>query len=118
MRMAPRRCRAAYAAGVGGGGRAAKAAEWRPFPPRHERAHMETGGSLRNDPATELPRKPESGEFGARRDASAPEAWPFARPRPEGGEPHINGDGEPNAQAPRNPGPGLRRNRRDERPGQ
>ncbi|MEA2815089.1 MAG: ribonuclease, partial [Rhodospirillaceae bacterium] len=93
----------------GRGGRGGEGREGAPFPPRHEHGSPEAGETP-HDQAPSFA-QPEGGEFAP---GAAPEPG-FARPRPEGGEPHINGDGEPRRR--RRGRRGGRRNRRDGAPG-
>jgi len=92
----------------GRGGRGGEGREG--FPPRHERMPHE-GGEPMHDQAASFA-QPEGGDFAP--DAASPDQG-FARPRPEGGEPHGNGDGEPRRR--RRGRRGGRRNRRDGAPG-
>ena len=101
---------AADAARRGRGGRGGEGREGGPFQPRHEHGSPEAGETAARSGA-ELRA---AGRRRVRARRRAPEPG-FARPRPEGGEPHINGDGEPRRR--RRGRRGGRRNRRDGAPG-
>jgi ribonuclease E len=90
----------------GRGGRGGEGREGAPFPPRHEHGSPEAGDAP-HDQASSFA-QPEGGEFAP--DGASPDQG-FARPRPEGGEPHFNGDGEPRRR--RRGRRGGRRNRRE-----
>ena len=90
----------------GRGGRGGEDREGGPFPPRREQGSAERG-EFAQDPAQS------SAPLGNDEHAAGdmPQDAGFARPRPEGGEPHTNGDGEPRRR--RRGRRGGRRNRRD-----
>jgi ribonuclease E len=90
----------------GRGGRGGEDREGGPFPPRREQGPAERG-EFAQDPAQS------SAPLGNDEHAAGdmPQDAGFARPRPEGGEPHANGDGEPRRR--RRGRRGGRRNRRD-----
>jgi ribonuclease E len=93
----------------GRGGRGGEGREGGPFPPRHDHGSPGAG-----EPHTIRPpsfAQPEGGEFAPARSAGA---W-LCPAAPGGGDPHINGDGEPRRR--RRGRRGGRRNRRDGTPG-
>ena len=95
----------------GRGGRGGEGREGGPFPPRHEHGSPEAGEASHDQAAGFA--QPEGGEFAP--DEASPEQGFAPRPRPEGGEPHTNGDGE--VRRRRRGRRGGRRNRRDGAPG-
>jgi ribonuclease E len=94
----------------GRGGRGGEGREGGPFPPRHEQGSPESGEPMHAQPSNFA--QSEGGEFASGETSAEPG---FGRPRPEGGEPHTNGDGEPRRR--RRGRRGGRRNRRDGAPG-
>ena len=95
----------------GRGGRGGEGRDGGPFQPRPEHGSPEAG-EFAHDPAQAF--APPGGDEHAAGDL-APEQG-FARPHPEGGETHTNGDGEPRRR--RRGRRGGRRNRRDGATGQ
>ena len=83
-----------------------------PFAPRHEHGSPEAGEAP-HDQAPSFA-QPEGGEFAP--EGASPDQGFAPRPRPEGGEPHTNGDGE--VRRRRRGRRGGRRNRRDGAPRQ
>jgi ribonuclease E len=94
----------------GRGGRGGEDREGGPFPPRREQGPVEHGEAA-PDQAPSFA-QPDNGEFAA---GVMPPDQGFARPHPEGSQPHTNGDGEPRRR--RRGRRGGRRNRRDGGPG-
>src|SRR6185369_743577 len=94
----------------GRGGRGGEGREGGPFPPRHEQGAPGPGEPM-HDQAPSFAQA-EGGEFASGEAQAEPG---FGRPHPEGGEPRINGDGEPRRR--RRGRRGGRRNRRDGAPG-
>ncbi len=95
----------------GRGGRGGEGREDGPFTPRHEHGSPEAGEAS-HDQAPSFA-QPEGGEFAP--DGASPDQGFAPRPRPEGGEPHTNGDGD--VRRRRRGRRGGRRNRRDGAPG-
>ena len=90
----------------GRGGRGGEDREGSPFQPRREQGPAEHG-EFTHAPAQDF--APAGGEEHA--GGEMPAEPGFVRPRPEGGEPHTNGDGEPRRR--RRGRRGGRRNRRE-----
>ena len=97
----------------GRGGRGGEDREGGPFPPRRDQAPAEHGGEFANAPAPSF--APPGGEEHAAIDMQPEQG--FARPRPDGGEPHANGNGDGEPRRRRRGRRGGRRNRRDGGPG-